>query len=448
MSNGSRIRYAPNLMEQHFGGLAPEEIVTAARTFPARMRADLQIAVDQVLTNSPSCAELLGLRPEHRHMTLELTELWREGRNAVVIGPLQYTEVDIGDDEPVRCLKDALWLLQQENLPHVVILSEHQNYRGDEGIHVEVGVPTGVEGSKLADRYFRAIEESIAASSSYRGKVLSLEQEFAYSGQSTGVRVHRLPGIKREQVILPQQTLELLERNVFAFYRQRVKLTDLRMSTKKGLLFYGPPGTGKTHSIHYLASELTDHTTLLITADQINLLAEYMALARLLQPSIVVMEDADLIARERGQNPFQETLLNQLLNEMDGLHEDADILFILTTNHPESLETALTSRPGRIDQAIEFPLPNDDGRRKLMHLYAGDLVVPEDVARAIVVKTDGVSPAFIKELMRRAAQYCLDRGDSGSLELADVDDALQEMLILGGRLNASLLGGNLGAEAP
>ena len=41
--------------------------------------------------------------------------------------------------------------------------------------------------------------------------------------------------------------------------------------------------------------------------------------------------------------------LNKLLNEMDGLREDADVIFILTTNRPDQLEPALASRPGRID---------------------------------------------------------------------------------------------------
>ena len=58
-------------------------------------------------------------------------------------------------------------------------------------------------------------------------------------------------------------------------------------------MFYGPPGTGKTHTIHYLAKALEGHTTLLVTAEQVALLAEYMILARLLQPSIVVMEDVE-----------------------------------------------------------------------------------------------------------------------------------------------------------
>src|SRR5204863_8458955 len=68
---------------------------------------------------------------------------------------------------------------------------------------------------------------------------------------------------------------------------------------------------------------------------------------------MVVIEDVDLIARAREEmrGACEESLLNKLLNEMDGLREDADVLFILTTNRPDQLEAALASRPGRIDQA-------------------------------------------------------------------------------------------------
>ena len=144
----------------------------------------------------------------------------------------------------------------------------------------------------------------------------------------------------------------------------REALKSMRFQTRKGLLFYGPPGTGKTHTIHYLASQFPNHTTLLVTAEQVGLIGEYFRLARFLQPSMMVIEDVDLIARERTQmrNGGEEVLLNRLLNEMDGLREDSEVLFILTTNRPDQIEPALVSRPGRIDQAIEFPLP-DDGRQ-------------------------------------------------------------------------------------
>jgi ATP-dependent 26S proteasome regulatory subunit len=126
---------------------------------------------------------------------------------------------------------------------------------------------------------------------------------------------------------------------------------------------------------------------------------------------------------------------------MDGLKEDADVLFILTTNRPETLEAALTSRPGRIDQAIEFPLPDEEGRAKLVRLYSRGLAVPEAVIQETVKKTENVSGAFIKELMRRAAQFLIERNGSDEMNRDDVNQALEELLFSGGSLNRKLLGG-------
>jgi SpoVK/Ycf46/Vps4 family AAA+-type ATPase len=269
----------------------------------------------------------------------------------------------------------------------------------------QVAAPNDSAGAGVAHGFFEHLEAAVKQAGAYRGKVLSLEVKEMYSGESSGIMVHRLKPVERDQVILPAQTLELLERNVIRFVGLRPKLGGLGLATKKGLLFYGPPGTGKTHTIHYLAGALPGHTTLLITAEQVGLLDEYMTLARLLQPSLVVIEDVDLIARDRTtmESPCEEVLLNKLLNEMDGLRPDSDILFILTTNRPEALEVALASRPGRVDQAIEFPLPDEEGRAKLVRLYARGMEVPEEVLRATVQRTEGVSASFIKELMRRSA---------------------------------------------
>jgi ATP-dependent 26S proteasome regulatory subunit len=248
--------------------------------------------------------------------------------------------------------------------------------------------------------------------------------------------------------VLPAKTLTLLDRNVIQFVKRREKLSALGQATKKGLLFYGPPGTGKSHTIQYLAGALEGHTMLLVTAEQVGLLGEYMALARLLQPSVVVIEDVDLIARDREtmHGPCEEALLNKLLNEMDGLKERADILFILTTNRPEALEAALASRPGRVDQAIEFPLPDEAGREKLVRLYASGAMVSDELVGMIVKRTEKVSAAFIKELMRRSVQFQLERDGDGGIEARDVENALDEMLFAGGSLNVRLLGGNIEGE--
>ncbi|SFH80801.1 ATP-binding protein [Bradyrhizobium sp. Gha] len=176
--------------------------------------------------------------------------------------------------------------------------------------------------------------------------------------------MHRLPAVARDEVILPEQTLRLLDRNVLNFVSTRDQLRRLGQTTRKGILLYGPPGTGKTHTIRYLATHLPGHTTLIITAEQIGLLGAYLGLARLLQPSMVVIEDVDLIARDRDDmGPCEESMLNKLLNEMDRLKE------------------------------------------------------------------------------ARLAQASLARDGGNSVISADIDQALDDMLFSGGRLNAQLLGG-------
>jgi ATP-dependent 26S proteasome regulatory subunit len=104
------------------------------------------------------------------------------------------------------------------------------------------------------------------------------------------------------------------------------------------------------------------------------------------------------------------------------------------------LEPALAERPGRIDQAIEIGLPGEAERRILVRRYAGSLAVPEALATATARRTEGVSPAFIKELMRRAAQAMLERGAAQALEARDVDTALEDMLSDGGRVTPRILG--------
>ena len=93
-------------------------------------------------------------------------------------------------------------------------------------------------------------------------------------------------------------------------------------------------------------------------------------MARALQPSIVVLEDCDLIAEDRSFGHGPQPLLFEVLDAMDGLDSDADVAFVLTTNRVDMLERALAQRPGRVDLAVEIPLPAQAERTELVKLYA------------------------------------------------------------------------------
>jgi hypothetical protein len=441
-------RYAYEVVRSHFDPMIADELVTATRVFPARMRVDLQRALDDYLA-AEGAQRFHGLHYRHSYETVPFAALLQTGHEPVTLAPANFEEIDVGETEPVRCLENGLWLLERDGIKLALHLTSRQEYGRKTGMQLEVAVPAGEQGERVTREIFRQAEAALQEARSYRGKVLSLELDERFSGQSVGVTVHRIDPVTREQIVLPARTLELLERNVVHFARSRAALARLGMPVKKGLLFYGPPGTGKTYTVRYLASALPDHTMLIITAEQVGLLKEYIALARLLQPSIVVIEDADLIARAREQmgSPCEEVLLNRLLNEMDGLREDAQIMFILTTNRPQALEEAIANRPGRIDQAIEFPLPDTNGRRQLAALYGRGLPLAPDLLDALAAKVGEVSPAFIKELMRRTAQLYVELGGTGSVAAELFDRALQEMVFRSGKLNVRLLGGDVTATA-
>jgi hypothetical protein len=443
-ASSENVTLIATLMQGHFAPTPLTNLTISERKFPFRVRADLQRAIDSLFSAGSTITHFSGIRKEYAHDGLTFSDcvVVSEHGPAVSVPP-QYEDVNTGDEEPVRCLKNGLWFLTEGQVKYAVLLAPVSRYGQVSGMQFQIAVVNDQAGTHVTQRFFSHLEDSVLKAETYRGKILSLEEaEHSYHGASTGILVHKLRTVERDQVILPRKTLDLLDRNVIQFARQRPQLARFKQATKKGLLFYGPPGTGKTHTIHYLAKALAGHTTLLITAEQVGILSEYMTLARLLQPSIVVMEDVDLIARERTEmdSVCEEVLLNKLLNEMDGLKEEADILFILTTNRPEALERALSSRPGRVDQAIEFPLPDEEGREKLIRLYSQGIDVPAAVVEALVQRTDHVSAAFIKELMRRSVQFHLERNGTGRIELQDADAALEEMLFSGGSLNLKLLG--------
>jgi len=424
------------------------QIATAGRQFPIAARPDIQSAIEDLL-RSRTDTKLLGILSPNPHQPLTLAQTLTGGPFPLDSGPLEHEEIDIGESLPVRCLKNGLWLSREKDLPFAIMMTPGGRFGLSTGVQVEIAVPVGERGAEFSQNLFRELELLVSQARTYRGRIISLERSIDPMGGGSIVKVHRLAKVSRDDIILPRNTLALLDRNVAGFMKAREQLKALQFQARKGLLFHGPPGTGKTYTIHYLASQLPNHTTLLLTAEQVTLLGEYFRLARFLQPSMVVIEDVDLIARERTHmhGPGEEVLLNKLLNEMDGLREDAEVLFILTTNRPDQIEPALVSRPGRIDQAIEFPLPDEEGRWKLTKLYARGLEISEDLLALIVSRTKGVSAAFIKELMRRCAQFQIEFACGNILTQRSVDSAIEEMLFTGGTLNRRLLGGE-GAETP
>lgn len=418
-----------DLVIGHMGGPCAEAETVSHAIKPIE-RVNLQMVLDRWLTASAR-GRLIGYNRETFFGNTGLTQVLFE---EVLQAPVVRQRFASSPTEEMDCVVRGIYLLSFENKPIVLLLSNPDSRF--EGPTLEL-LARDREVARLA---LKRLLEDTSRDLVYRGKTIYLESE--QHGGDVTVRFHSLAPTSRESLVLPDALMAVIERNVLGLLKHANTLRRTGRSTRHGLLFHGPPGTGKTLMLRYLAGACKDHTVIVLTGRHVGLIRESCQVAKMLSPAMVLLEDVDLIGQERSENRCP-ALLHELMDEMDGLGTKSDVIFLLTTNRPEALEPALSARPGRIDQAIEFPLPDDDCRRRLFQLYGMGLVLDNLDLERWIDRTRGASPAFIEELLRKATLLAADRGEQSNplpLTDADMEQAMDELVCFGGELTQRLLG--------
>jgi hypothetical protein len=427
------------ILADHLGTAVHDVVEETWRAFD---HVNAQAGVDAWLAAPGRSFELVGVVSEHGQ-PVELAELLSDQYGGQPFGPRPGKAANInlasGPDGQVRpCVRCGLYLVTENARRTAALVRAPAPEFGRELASVQL-VSTDAQAAARAAAEIRAasLQHNV-----FRGQVLSFGQEMFGHGR-TLLQFHRRPTLTADQLILAPETLAEVQRQVVGVAQHKERLLAAGQHLKRGLLLYGPPGTGKTHTVRYLTSSLVDTTVLQLTANALHLIAEACAVARALQPAMVVIEDVDLIADDRGMHPGQHPLLFQLLNEMDGLAEDADVVFVLTTNRADLLEPALAARPGRVDQAVALELPDADARRALFELYRGTLPVDTSGLDDVMARTAGVTASFLKELLRRAALLAATRtpgADALAVSAGDLAAALDELLDTRNAMTRTLLG--------
>ncbi len=421
-------------LRSHFEG-DPSKLPVIEQQFASYERANLQLALTEMLAEPQRSSELLGVIVLEEYRTASLARMSRAGsaRNFDE-GPVEYADAPLPGNLNLACVKNGMYLVWEEDRPLAILLTQSQNpWQQQFGVEVMAG------DRERAEKFSRQLARLTRYGKAFRGHTLSLQQD-CHGGLS--VHFHRLPPISRDELILPEPLLRRIERHTLSFNRHAEKLRAAQRHMKRGLLLHGPPGTGKTLTAMYLVTQMPGRTVLILTGAGMGSIETACKLARMLAPATVILEDVDLIGTQRAmQSVDANALLFELLNQMDGLADDTDIIFILTTNRPEALEPALAARPGRIDQAIEVPPPDADCRRRLFTLFGRGLEVELTDWDGFIARTAGVSGAFIRELLRKAAVFAAE-DDEAALVVRDchMEEALAELLVAGGPLTQSLLG--------
>ncbi|HWY85143.1 MAG TPA: ATP-binding protein [Gemmataceae bacterium] len=418
-------------IEKHMGRNCLDAHIISHEIQPLE-QVNLQLVLDKWLEQGGRPSNLFGYSLAQFTFEKSLAHFLRTPEQ---VAPVEREYAAVNANESLDCVTRGIFLLKFQEQSIVIMIQ-----KPDHALSRRPKLELMGHNHQLAQSAFNQLIGEAKSCSVFKGKCLTLEKEHPFY---EGIRVHfhSWAPVERDSIVLPETLMRVLERNVLGNLLHAEKLRQSGWASRHGVLFHGPPGTGKTLVVRYLAQACKDYTVILLTGKQLGTIRESCEIARLLAPSIVVVEDVDLIAEDRSTNK-QPVFLCELMDEMDGLGAKTDCIFILTTNRPEMLEPALASRPGRVDQAIEFPLPDDQCRRRLFDLYGRRLDLQWVDLDRWIAQTDGASPAFIAELLRKAALFAAERGEEVPLKLrnTDIDQAVKELVLFGGDLTQKLLG--------
>ncbi|WP_438353714.1 AAA family ATPase [Microbacterium sp. CJ88] len=345
-------------------------------------------------------------------------------------GPVDYAERATGPDSSRRVVSLGLRLLRFEGHPLAVTQRAAARQYGREAAMVEImgGEP------EVVTRFLAALRAAMVEHSVLRGQVLSF-QPTEY-GREAGATFLVRPSVASDDVVLPEGVLEEAVQHVVDIGAYREELRRAGQHLKRGVLLYGPPGTGKTLTVRHLLSITPGTTAVVLTGSGIRFVTAAAEIARTLTPAIVVLEDIDLVAMERHSSP--QPLLFEVLDALDGLDGDADVAFLMTTNRVEVLERALAERPGRVDLAVEIPLPALAERRRLFRRYAQGLPFTDAALDAAAERAAGVTGSFAKELIRRSVLRASRDGRAPGDD--DLAAELERLLDAREQLTRSMLG--------
>ncbi len=228
---------------------------------------------------------------------------------------------------------------------------------------------------------------------------------------------------------------------IVEFLRDPHRFSKLGGQIPKGALLVGSPGTGKTLLARAIAGEAGVPFFTISGSDFVEMFVgvgasrvrDMFEQAKKNAPCIVFIDEIDAVGRHRGHglgnsNDEREQTLNQLLVEMDGFEANEGIIIVAATNRPDVLDPALL-RPGRFDRQVVVPIPDIEGREKILAVHMKKVPLAPDVNPRVIARgTPGFTGADLANLVNEAALLAARR-NKRLVAMQEFEDAKDKVMM-------------------
>jgi transitional endoplasmic reticulum ATPase len=249
----------------------------------------------------------------------------------------------------------------------------------------------------------------------------------------------QVPNVTWEDVGGLASVREQLHDGIELPLRHQEAFRRLGIRPAKGFLLFGPPGTGKTLMAKAVARESNANFIATKSSDLLSKwygeseqqVSRLFARARQVAPTVIFIDEIDSLVPVRGSGlgepAVTERVVNTILAEMDGLEELQSVVVIGATNRPNLLDPALL-RPGRFDELIYVPVPDEPGRLHILRIQTRGMPLGQDVdLEEVARRTKGYTGADLGDIVRRAGLLALRRDlAAGTVGRREFEQALSE----------------------